>query len=253
MKRKWLTRAVVLLAIAGAAFVVGLFASGLVQEWTQRKVLAGLETRISAASEEEAVRLIDDLGNSDVAAVPLLVRLLADDRKPVAHAAQREIDQLLDAWQQLPGGEAARRCNTLAHHLAAGAQCMPASSQTAARHIAVRMLARPPHPEAAGDHQLISDCETILRLTATDATEPEIALAGLPAFPEEETTEKPIVPHYQLSDDVAQPETTAEATPPALEPPPGPPVEPQRLPDAPVEEPTEPRRFLAPRAMRIEG
>ena len=263
MKRKSLLPAALLLAIAGTAIVGALFASGSVRQWTERELLAGLKARIAAASDDEAIQLIDELEQLDAAAVPLLVQLLANDREPIAHAAQQEIDQLLDAWQQLPASEAARRHDALAHCLADGVPRMPMSRQPTARRIAVRMLALSAHSGAAEAHQFFLDCETILRLATAESSEPistvTFSSAELPAT----QSEKAPAPVYQLSDDSPVPEPPPPATPRPSELPQSPPAEPRLLEQPPREQPpgegdppgrtAEPRRFLAPKAMRIEG
>jgi hypothetical protein len=178
------------------------------------------------------------------------VSALADPRPAVADSAENALRSRIQHWSQWRSAEVSPRVATLAGLLAESAERIPPERRPQVQNMAQRLLAWPVDGTLVDAHRLIADCETLLRLPVPPPAELRIA-ARLP-----EENDKPAID--------LQPESLPESAPPlplAEVPLPALPIDnspavafprrPDPLEGASREKPSEPRQFIAPKAIRI--
>jgi hypothetical protein len=147
----------------------------------------------------------------------------------------------------LRSDESGPRACALAGLLAESAERIPDDRRPLLHDLAQRLLTWPVDGRSVDSQNLIADCERLLRLPVPAIAEARVA-AVLPD--EEADIQLDIEPHPAA----APPAATMPELP--VSPPQGVPriVHPERpaaLPDASREKPSEPRQFIAPKAIRI--
>jgi hypothetical protein len=244
-----------LLVVLGLAPAMGLTARTWLASWTRARLEGNLAGQLAALPEQDAAQLLREIDPNDERAVTVLVRALADARPAVGDAARQAIERLLTGWQRLPPAAAIPHLSTFARELAAQAERIPASRRPLAQDLAARLLVWPLDARTPGADELIAHCEAVLRLpplteaevrvaTATPRSDARKAEDPVPVVAEDGPTSPP--PANSDEAPMASPEPAVlQFAPPS-------PVPPDPLPGASSESPLEPRRFLAPRAERIE-
>ncbi|MDX1947411.1 MAG: hypothetical protein SFU86_18565 [Pirellulaceae bacterium] len=242
-----------LLIVVGALVVLclGLAARGSLAKWTLAQAESRLQRQILAAREPAAAALVASLVDWDERAIVPATRALVDPRPHVAAAAAETLRELVARWQLLPASRSTSRIAALAAALAEIADRLPPRQRSLARDFAARMLVWPLDSEQADTAEVIACCERVLRLPMPLSEEPRWAVvspeksAASLAPPPATAPPLPVLP-------APLPATMVPAAPTA-EPAVLAPTRPDLLPDATREVPVEPRRFVAPRAVKIEG
>jgi hypothetical protein len=236
------------LAIALAAWA----ARARVEHWTRAELAQRHQQQLAQLSEEGAAALIERLAAADDEFLDLVVLALDDPRPRVASAAIRALQARVDCWGRWPQEQSGPRVAALAELLAPLARQLPTDRRAPAQTIATRLMAFPVNGRQVDSARLIANCETILRLQVPPSVPDEDRIAFQPRAHEPQT--KPIeLPAAGLP--------AAPPLPLAVQPAPSPPVDhspaidhprqPEPLPDASRERPSEPRQFIAPKAIRI--
>ncbi|MEX2173182.1 MAG: hypothetical protein WD872_02395 [Pirellulaceae bacterium] len=239
-----------LLILAGVLVAgTGLVARQQLAGWTHRQVRDRCVGEIQSLPERQAAALVLRLDLPDADQVAVLVPLLADPRPGVADAAARALAGQVESWRHLPRAEASPCVAALAHELAVHADSLPTQQRRVAHDLAARLVVWPLDPNDPGSMQSLADCELVLRLPLLQEAEPRIAttLPRLAPHVAQVLPADPLPP--QLPQGLPANEPAAEPVVPRVY---GS-VEPERLPDASQERPVEPKRFLAPKAAKIEG
>ena len=241
---------VVVAALVVAA--LGLTVRTAIARWTQDRAERQIARQIALLPDDQAAALVRGLVDLDEQAIPLVTRALVDPRPAVADAAQQSLQELVTRWQLLPVEHSTSRVMALARRLAAAAGQVPARRRPFIRDLAAQLLIWPLDPKSTSAGETIACCELILRLPPP--TDTEIRVAGAPSIrpttvsqmPESSPQPLPVkLPTPLPSSELAMPEPAA---PRVLNP-----THPDLLPDASREAPQEPKRFLAPRAIQIDG
>ncbi len=215
-------------------------------EWLVARTQAQRAELIGELSAAEAARYVRQLPPWDEATPATLVVALADERPEVAHAAAESLSRAVTRWSELRPEEAASRVAMLARELADVAPQLDGDRQYVASRLAERLIVWP--IESPGESAAtIAACETILRLRATLPLDDGLRVASLPSV------EEPVVADQPPPQEDLPPLVMAPIVPSPKQPRPIPGMPPERIPDASSERPVEPRQFLAPRAMKIEG
>ncbi len=245
-QRSPLARWLMLALAAGIVAAAALVARDQISRWTRHRLRDQYAARIAALPEARAAAQVHQLTELDADAPAVLIPLLADRRDRVARAAEQTLVQLVDQWQHLPGEQSSPRLARLARELATTAPSLSETRRRAAHDLAARLLVCSLDPQSASAAQVVADCESVLRLSHTRASEIRVAAAPTPAAPLPAAVVAP----------PAQPIPVAavrEPLPPAEPKFYGTPLEPERLIDASRERPEEPRQLRRPRATKIEG
>lgn len=215
--------------------------------WTHARLAAQHQRQLAQLSDDGAARLIARLAEADDEYLDLIVLSLADPRPAVAEAAEQALEARVDQWSRWRTDQASSRVAALAGLLAESAERTPPERRAGVQRLAQQLLTWPVDGTQVDVSQLIADCETLLRqplpvpseIRIADRTtdvadaipfvvEPAPAPAPLPF----ETPPEPL-PVVDRSPGVAFPR------------------EPEPLEGASREKPSEPRQFIAPKAIRI--
>jgi hypothetical protein len=233
-----------LLAIVLAAWL----GRGRLQAWTHARLAAQHQQQLAQLSDEGAALLIARLAEADDEYLDLIVLALADARPVVLDAAEQALLARVECWSHWRSESSAPRVAALAGLLAESAERIPAERRPWLHDLAQRLLTWPVDGRSVDSVKLIADCERLLRLPMPATA--EVRLAATPPV-ESHDVQLDVVPY------------TPSATPPAATMPELPislpqsvprvvhPEQPAQLPDASREKPSEPRQFIAPKAIRI--
>ena len=232
-----------LLAIVLAAWL----GRSRLQEWTHARLAAQHQRQIAQLSDEGAALLIARLAEADDEYLDLVVLALADPRPAVADAAEEALLARTLRWSQWRSEKSSPRVAALAGLLAQSAERIPDERRPLLHGLAQRLLTWPVDGRVVDSHKLIADCERLLRLPVSAMADVRIAAVSLGERPD---VQLDIEPHPQP----APPAATLPQLP--ISPPQGVPrvvhpEQPAPLPDASREKPSEPRQFIAPKAIRI--
>jgi hypothetical protein len=242
-------RLLVLAALAAIALWAWLGRAHL-ERWTRAELAARHQQQLTQLSDEGAATLIAHLAAADDEYLDLLVLALNDPRPAVANAAERALDDRVNCWSRWPQTEAGPRVAALAGLLAPAAESVPRERRAFIQKIAERLLAWPLDGRLIDSGRLIADCEIVLRLPLPAPVEDRIALqvqAEEPAIePELPSAGAPQAALPLPLSGQSEPVPPTEPTPRVVFP-----EQPKSLPDANRESPTEPRQFIAPKAIRI--
>jgi hypothetical protein len=239
---RWLWLALAAGIVAAAALV----ARDQISRWTRHALRDQYAARIAKLPEVQATVLVHQLAALDGDAPAVLIPLLADPRDDVARAAEQTLVQLVDQWQHLPGEQSAPPLARLARELAMTAPSLTETRRRAAHDLAARLLVCSLDPQNVSAAQIVADCESVLRLQHTRASEIRVAAAPAPLAP---LPAPVIAPPAQPIPVPAVEEPLLPAEPKFY----GTPLEPERLIDASRERAEEPRQLRPPRATKIEG
>jgi len=127
-------------------------------KWTISRLIPQLPT----LPPEEAIDLLHQLVPHTPASIPLLVQGLCDPRPAVAQAAQKELQNLQQQWENQAWHQVSQPLSCLAQTLAEQKERIPPHSRPIAQQLAEWILAwRPPEgsPERV---QMIAACENLL-------------------------------------------------------------------------------------------
>jgi hypothetical protein len=246
----WLSRSLLTLLAGVVLAGGGLAARGPLQQWTRGRLHQQHVQRIRSLSEEQAAAATVRLVVLDSDAPSVLAPLLVEKRQGVATAAASAIDRLIADWSRLPREASSPRVAALARDIASVAPQLAPEQRRWSHALATRLVVWPLTDELAASGQVVADCETVLRFPVPD--EPDVRVAA---------ASRGIKRHEaEFTESVPLPIDLPGAVPYAPEPVENPdwprvygPVEPGRLIDASKERPSEPKQFLPPRAMKIEG
>jgi hypothetical protein len=238
-----------LLAFGSLAAIV-LWASlgkSKLEGWTHSRLAAQHQQQLAQLSEEGAARLIARLADADDEYLDLIVLSLADPRPAVAEAAEHALERRTERWSQWRSETAGPRVAALASLLADSGERIPPERRPAVQRLAERLLTWPVTGTQVDSPQLIADCEALLRLPLPVVAEIRIAARATEAAPPQAE------PGPALPIPAPLPLQEQPAPLPVVDRSPGVPfpLEPEPLPDASREKPSEPRQFIAPKAIRI--
>jgi hypothetical protein len=243
---RWLILGLAAVAVA----LAGLAANRWSGEWTRRELRARFARQIRSLPEDQAAAKLRELQQLGTAEPALVIPHMADEREVVAAAARATLSTLVDQCRFLPAAEASSQVAALARELAMVAPQLPIQRRPWAHNVATRLVLWPLDPQATDVGQVLADCEAVLALPP--AADAEIRVATAPPADVRGLADVP--PLAPISQHLPAPLPGAESSPaePAMPRIYGP-VEPERLIDASRERPAEPKQFLPPRAMKIEG
>jgi len=217
--------------------------------WTHARLAAQHQRQLAQLSEDGAARLIARLADADDEYLDLIVLSLADPRPAVADAAEQALQARVELWSQWRAEMAGPRVAALASLLADSGERIPPERRPAMQRLAERLLTWPVDGTQVDAPQLIADCETLLRLPLPAASEIRIASRAAaddaPAF-QAEPGPAPLAPAPLPLENQPEPLPVVDNSPGIAFP-----REPESLPDASREKPSEPRQFIAPKAIRI--
>lgn len=238
-----------------AALVVaalGLAARTAIGRWTEEQAERQIARQMMALPEDQTAALVLGLVDLDQRAIPLVTLALVDPRPPVAEAAERALHELVSRWQLLPVEQSTPRVTMLAKFLAEAAGQVQARRRPFVRDLAAQLMIWPLDPKTTSAGDTIACCELILRLPALPDS--EIRLAGAATTPPPTIAETPEPAPQPLPAELPTPLPSSEPAMPAIVTPQViHPTRPDHLPDASREMPQEPKRFIAPRAIKIDG
>lgn len=219
------------------------------EDWTHARLAAQHQRQLAQLSEEGAARLITRLADADDEYLDLIVLSLADPRPVMAAAAEQALQARIDLWSQWRSETAGPRVAALAGLLADSGERIPPERRPAVHRLAERLLTWPVDGTQVDAPQLIADCETLLRLPLPAASEIRIASRAAaedaPVF-QAEPGPAPLAPVPMLLENQPEPLPVADNSPGVAFP-----REPESLEGASREKPSEPRQFIAPKAIRI--
>jgi hypothetical protein len=238
-----------ILALAALlAIVLGAWLGrGRLQQWTHARLAAEQQRQLAQLSDEGAAVLIARLAEADDEYLDLIVLALAEPRPAVADAAQEALIERMARWSQWRAEESAPRACALAGLLAESAERIPDERRPLLHSLAQRLLLWPVDGRSVDSEKLIADCERLLRLPLPAMADLRVAAVSLdegPAVQLDISTQAIAVPRAATL-------TELPISPPAGAPRIVHPEQPAALPDASREKPSEPRQFIAPKAIRI--
>jgi hypothetical protein len=181
-------------------------------------VVQRLASRIAGSDDRTAARLVEELAAFDSSAYSALENASTSSRSAVAIAARREIDKLVDAWQQEaflhPSSfTLAPRALPMAEAMESRLPAMSASGQRWARGVLINLLSLAQQQDLADRLPYLDVCDRALaKLPAQDSA---------PLFESDQQyqlTLAPPRPKPVASEFVAEPRTI-DFDPPTLEPP----------------------------------
>jgi hypothetical protein len=215
--------------------------------WTHAGLAAQHQRQLAQLSEDGAARLIARLAEADDEYLDLIVLSLADPRPAVADAAEQSLEGRMDRWSQWRTDQASSRVAALASLLAESAEQIPPERRACVQRLALQLLTWPVDGTQVDAPQLIADCEALLRLPLPAAS--EIRIADRPA----EVRDAVPLPVEPAPAPAPLPLDMQPEPPPVVDRSPGVPFprEPEPLEGASREKPSEPRQFIAPKAIRI--
>ncbi len=135
-----------------------------------------LGDQLATIPEDEVGPQLRRLGTLGDPSIPVLVRAMASEREVVAETAVLVIRENLNAWQSLPTDRSSKKVAILAEHLALQADSFGPSGRIAAGNLITEILIWPVDRKAIDNHQLIVNCEVVLRLPVE---EPVASVASL--------------------------------------------------------------------------
>jgi len=145
---------------------------------TQQRLVRSYQQRLISLPEREAASLIQRLAQSDDQFLEILVWASADDRPLVSTTAQRELQDLVDQWSNLPSQDSSNRAVRLARLLAVHAASMPPERRDLAHSLAQRLILWPVDGGHEDTARFIADCRSVLLLP--QAEQSEIRVAAVP-------------------------------------------------------------------------
>ena len=243
--KRWLAT-----VLAGAVLAAGgVAARGPLREWTRGHLRERHLQRIAALIEPQAAAAVRQAIELDVDAPSVLAPLLMDERPAVVEAAGEAIDRLLADWGRLPAEESSSRVEALAHELAIVAPKLAEDRRRWLHLLATRLVLWPLVGDVADRGQVVADCEALMRLPVPSEPELRVAATARPLVARDaDHVEAPaLLPDLPST----LPAAAAPAEEPVLPRVYGP-VEPGRMIDASREQPSVPKQFLPPRAMKIK-
>lgn len=148
---------------------IGLMAVGLfsliwsgTRSTLSSKAKSQILAQLDAASDTEAVPLLEQIASWGDSGVPLLVETLNSPRLALSQAARRILLDRFDAWRWPATPESSARLQRLAEALADQIPHFSAPGRAAANDLAARILCWPVDQRYLDRHRLLSCCECVV-------------------------------------------------------------------------------------------
>lgn len=127
-----------------------------------------LAFQLERAADEEVPPLLEQASQLDLAGLPVLVRALGSSRDAMASAAAAELQAQLDRWRTWDAYNASLRVACLARELSTQVESFPPLARQRAAEFTTQILHWPLDSQAAPLPSVLSDCERILEIVASN-------------------------------------------------------------------------------------
>jgi len=160
------------LLIAISAVVAGCVALGLLSTVAfdpSSTLINRYKHQLDSVPDDQVAQHLHEMANLGDTSIRVLVQLMASDREVVANSATRELRDKLADWRMLPSSESSLKVGLLANELVNNIGDVEPKRRMAAADLSTEILTWPIDQSAVDKDMIITNCEQILRLVATNS------------------------------------------------------------------------------------